>query len=455
MHKLPEGISNKQTVISKKSTSETNDTLHHLAFENSSQPNIISVVSTGIIVTANIAACNLLGYSKQELLTKSRAAIFEINKSSFKKMFKQRMREGQSAALVTAVKKDGQIFPCEITSAVFVDNGIEKAITTITDMSKSILKQKNIDTKKEKIVADNIILAQAKSDVRLVENNEWIKCIAKTSYDVMWDWDIATGEIYVGDSIVELFGYKVQNNAVNIKDLRRCLRREEKEIVEKKLLETLASNSKSWKDSFTFKRSDSTIAFTTSRASIIRDENGIAVRMIGALQDVSRLQELESKLEEQMAVLDRYPIIGELINTEQGMGNRPAATGSIDDKKTILVKKIKSIVVQLVHYSNEQLQTNFSDYLSKELQYDYTYLANLFSQEEGIPIQKFIIAQKIERVKELIIEEKLNLTQIAVKLHYSSVAHLSNQFKKVTGFSPSYFKERESKQDKTMQIAGI
>jgi AraC-like DNA-binding protein len=177
--------------------------------------------------------------------------------------------------------------------------------------------------------------------------------------------------------------------------------------------------------------------------------------MIGALQDVSRLQELESKLEEQMAVLDRYPIIGELINTEQGMGNRPAATGSIDDKKTILVKKIKSIVVQLVHYSNEQLQTNFSDYLSKELQYDYTYLANLFSQEEGIPIQKFIIAQKIERVKELIIEEKLNLTQIAVKLHYSSVAHLSNQFKKVTGFSPSYFKERESKQDKTMQIAGI
>jgi len=103
----------------------------------------------------------------------------------------------------------------------------------------------------------------------------------------------------------------------------------------------------------------------------------------------------------------------------------------------------------LVNYSKEQLQTNYSAYLSKKLQYDYTYLANLFSESEGIPIQKFIIAQKIERVKELIVNDELNLTEIASKLHYSSVAHLSNQFKKVTGYSPSQFKQLKNKRTTT------
>lgn len=95
----------------------------------------------------------------------------------------------------------------------------------------------------------------------------------------------------------------------------------------------------------------------------------------------------------------------------------------------------------MVHYSDEQLQTNFSDYLSKKLEYDYTYLSNLFSEAEGIPIRKFIIVQKIERAKELIINDQFTLTQIASTLHYSSVAHLSNQFKKVTGLTPSLFKQ--------------
>ena len=98
--------------------------------------------------------------------------------------------------------------------------------------------------------------------------------------------------------------------------------------------------------------------------------------------------------------------------------------------------------MDLVHYSDEQLQTNFSDYLSKKLQYDYTYLSNLFSEMENISIQKFIIAQKIERAKELMTNPELTLTQIALRLHYSSVAHLSNQFKKVTGVTPSYFKQQ-------------
>jgi AraC-like DNA-binding protein len=114
----------------------------------------------------------------------------------------------------------------------------------------------------------------------------------------------------------------------------------------------------------------------------------------------------------------------------------------LDDKKPQLVEKIKNIILDLVHHSDEQLQTNFSDFLRKKLQYDYTYLSNLFSEVENVSIQKFIIAQKIERAKDLMMSQDLTLTQIASRLHYSSVAHLSNQFKKVTGVTPTYFKQQ-------------
>ncbi len=115
----------------------------------------------------------------------------------------------------------------------------------------------------------------------------------------------------------------------------------------------------------------------------------------------------------------------------------------LDDRKRILVESIKNIIIDMVHYSDEQISMNFSNYLSKQLHYDYTYLANIFSELEGIPIEKFIISHKIERVKELIIYNELTLTEIAWKLHYSSVGHLSNQFKKVTGLSPSYYKKQK------------
>jgi PAS domain S-box-containing protein len=261
------------------------------------------MASNGKIIMANSAACKLLGYSKKELLTQSRSTIFDIKESSFKKMLKQRTAEGQSKALVTAIKKSGKTITCEITSAIFMDvDGIEKAIASIADMSQSILKQKNIDVKKEKTVADNIILAQAKSDARLAENNEWIKYIARASYDVMWDWDIATGEIYTGDSIEEVFGYKVQNNTVNFTDFLNCLLPEEKDTVEKKLRKALASRNKSWTDSFMFTGHDGSVAATMSRASIVRNEKGKAIRLIGAIQDVSRLQDVEKKLQEQITI---------------------------------------------------------------------------------------------------------------------------------------------------------
>jgi len=112
----------------------------------------------------------------------------------------------------------------------------------------------------------------------------------------------------------------------------------------------------------------------------------------------------------------------------------------MDDKKSRLIEKIKNIIIELVHYTDEPLQINLSDYLVDKLKYDYKHLANLFSEVQGTTIEKFFIAHKIERAKELLVYDELNLTEIAFKLHYSSVAHLSNQFKKITGLTPSHFK---------------
>ena len=117
----------------------------------------------------------------------------------------------------------------------------------------------------------------------------------------------------------------------------------------------------------------------------------------------------------------------------------------LEDKKSILIEKIKNIVVEMVHYSEEAPLLNFSAYLSEKLNYDYNYLSNLFSEVKGITIEHFIIAHKIERAKELLIYNELTLTEIAEKLHYSNVAHLSNQFKKVTGLTPTFFKKMKHK----------
>jgi len=123
----------------------------------------------------------------------------------------------------------------------------------------------------------------------------------------------------------------------------------------------------------------------------------------------------------------------------------------MDDKKAMLIEKIKNVIVEMVHYADELPKTKNSDYISEKLNHDYTYLANLFSEATGTTIEHFIIAHKIEKVKELIIYDELNLTEIAWKLHYSSVAHLSNQFKKITGLTPSFFKSLKQKKRITLE----
>lgn len=117
----------------------------------------------------------------------------------------------------------------------------------------------------------------------------------------------------------------------------------------------------------------------------------------------------------------------------------------MDDKKAMLIERIKNVIVEMVHYADELIKVNFSDYLSEKLKYDYTYMANLFSEVQGTTIEQFIISHKVERIKELIIYGEWNITEIAHRMNYSSVAHLSSQFKKVTGLSPSHFKQLKDK----------
>jgi AraC-like DNA-binding protein len=150
--------------------------------------------------------------------------------------------------------------------------------------------------------------------------------------------------------------------------------------------------------------------------------------------------------------------IMENISTEQQEQLKIALLSSglelMDDKRAILIEKIKNIIIEKVHHSEEMIKINFSDYLSEKLNHDYTYLSNLFSEVQGTTIEHFIIAHKIERIKELIIYDEMNITEIAYQMNYSSVAHLSNQFKKATGLSPSHFKQLKDKRRSPVEDIG-
>jgi YesN/AraC family two-component response regulator len=122
----------------------------------------------------------------------------------------------------------------------------------------------------------------------------------------------------------------------------------------------------------------------------------------------------------------------------------------MEDKKNILVEKIKAIIIEMVHYADEPPKVKLSVYLSEKLNHNYTYLSNLFSEVKGVSIEHFFLSHKIERVKELLVYDELTLSEIAWQLHYSSVAHLSSQFKKITGLTPTHFKNMRHKRLKTL-----
>ena len=150
--------------------------------------------------------------------------------------------------------------------------------------------------------------------------------------------------------------------------------------------------------------------------------------------------------------------IMENINMEQRLELKTALINLgldlMDDKRAVLIEKIKNVIIQMVHHSDEVIKVNFSNFLSEKLNHDYTYLSNLFSEVQGTTIEQFLISHKIERIKELIIYGELNITEIAWKMNYSSVAHLSNQFKKMTGLSPSHFKQLKDKRRSPLEEIG-
>ena len=127
----------------------------------------------------------------------------------------------------------------------------------------------------------------------------------------------------------------------------------------------------------------------------------------------------------------------------------------MDDPKSILIEKVVNLVIDMVHNSDQVPAENYSDYISKKLDYDFKYLSRIFSDTKGITIENYIIAHKIERVKELILYNELTLTEISYKLNYSRVAHLSNQFKKLTGLTPTYFKNMKHKTRIALEMIGV
>ena len=136
------------------------------------------------------------------------------------------------------------------------------------------------------------------------------------------------------------------------------------------------------------------------------------------------------------------------------LGLAPSGLELMDDKKAMLIEKIKNVITEMIHHSDEVPRVNYSDFISGKLDYDYTYLSNLFSEVKGITIQQFIIIHKIERAKEFLLYDELNLTEISYKLHYSSVAHLSNQFKKITGLTPSAYRQLKDKRRTPIEEIG-
>lgn len=150
--------------------------------------------------------------------------------------------------------------------------------------------------------------------------------------------------------------------------------------------------------------------------------------------------------------------IMENLNSEQREQLKTALFDSglelMDDKRAVLIEKIKNVIIEMIHHTDEAPKTNYSDYIAEKLKFDYTYLSNIFSEVKGVTIQQFIIIHKIEKVKELILYDEMNLTEISYKLNYSSVAHLSNQFKKITGLTPSHFKALKDRRRTPIEEVG-
>ena len=298
-------------------TAPPSDLLHQKAFDHSLQASIIFIVSDGRIIRVNRAACKLLGYSKKELLARNRDDIFSTSDGSYKKMLRQRKAVGSVKADLSIIRKSGRLWPCEITSVIFNDsNGVPNSVMSIVDLRERLLKQKKIDIENEKSVAGDIVIAQSKSESLQAENTDWIKSIAKSSYDVIWDWDIVADLISFGKNYEQIFGYKLPANKISFDEWINFFQPAERAAMKQKINNVFDTRKKSWRNTYPFICPDGTVGRAISRANIVRDNDGKATRMIGVIHDISKLQKLEGIIQ-QKALLKEKQIIEAIVEAKE------------------------------------------------------------------------------------------------------------------------------------------
>jgi PAS domain S-box-containing protein len=301
MHSTTGTTKKRNSLTAKRATTSHPDHILRQAFENSLLANIISLVETGSIIRANKAACRLLGYSKRELLSANRDDIFKINEQSYKSMLRERTRDGSVKADLSIIRKDGKLWPCEITSVIFEDaEGIENSITSIVDRRKRLSRQKKIDVENKRAVANNILVAQLKFDSRQAETNDWIKSIGKTTYDVTCDWDVAANQISFGTCYEKVFGYKLPAPKISYEQWMDFFHPEERAAMKKKVKTIFDSGKDTWEDSFQFVCPDGSLCHIMIRSNILRNNTGKVIRMIGVMHDVSKMQRLEDTLDREI-----------------------------------------------------------------------------------------------------------------------------------------------------------
>ena len=370
------------------------DHIFQKAFENSLQPNIISLVEDGRIIRANKAACKLLGYSKKELLKRKREDIFEISEESYKTMLLKRTAEGSAKADLSIIRKDGKLWPCEITSVVFKDTvGINNAITSIVDRRERLSVQKKIDVENSRAVANNIVIALLKSDRTLAESNNWIKSIAQTTYDVTWDWDIAANLISFGKSYEKVFGYKLPKSRISYEEWMEFFLPEERDIMKKKIDNIFESEKKGWDDAFQFICPDGSLSHVKIRSNIVRDIDGVAIRMIGVIHDISKMQKLEE-------ILDREIRLKKKQITE-------AITDAKETERSDLGKELHDNINQLLGASMLYLDMARKDinkgeiYLIHSSEYTFTAIEEIRKLTKGLAtdtIKEFGLCIALEQI---------------------------------------------------------
>lgn len=264
------------------------------AFDNSLVAIIISVVNNDRIIRANRSACKLLGYPKKKLVMMKRSDIFKVSENSYKKMLEQRKEKGGARADLFIMRKNGQLWPCEITSVLFKDtDGVNYSISSFVDRRERMSAQRKID-------AENKRETRSETDDLLSENNDWIMSIAKSSYDVIWDWDILTDLVSFGKNYEKVFGYKLAGNKTSYAKWANLIVPEERRDMKRRLKKVLKSHKSVWNDTYQFLCPDGSVSQVISRANIIRDDQAKAIRMIGVIHDLSKMQKLEGQLEQEV-----------------------------------------------------------------------------------------------------------------------------------------------------------